>query len=409
MTRAPRAALPVLLVALLAFAGLGVVRAVTGGGTPTTQERVNALSAAIRCPTCQGLSIKDSPSVLADGSRQIVEEQIRAGRTDAQVQQYFVDRYGAFVLLRPDPAGPGLLVWLLPALAVPVGGVLMYRWLRRGKATAPATGAGAPVASNVEADGDAAAALTAYRTGLLAPDDSPAGEALREALHVRVAADVDGLDAAEVQRVDLRLGAAARRYAARERRPSRPVTSGRSLPRRTVTGLSVGMLVLGAGAALAFGVRERGSTDLPTGDLPGGASAAASAPAAPGLSELQAATRSRPDDPTTWIALGRAEEAGQAFGRALAAYDQALRLRPSDDVRLLRAGLLLRAGSSTEALQAVEPLAQRYPDDPDTVLLLGLAQEQTGAAGAKETLRRFLELAPDEPGAAAVRELLARR
>src|SRR3546814_1328391 len=54
---------------------------------PPLQERVAAVSATIRCPTCQGLSIQDSPSVLATGSRQIVEQQLREGRTPDEVRQ----------------------------------------------------------------------------------------------------------------------------------------------------------------------------------------------------------------------------------------------------------------------------------------------------------------------------------
>ena len=75
-----RVAAALLLAAALVVAGLGLTQAASFDPSPTLQERVDAVAATLRCPTCQGLSIKDSPSVLADGSRQIVEQQLREGR-----------------------------------------------------------------------------------------------------------------------------------------------------------------------------------------------------------------------------------------------------------------------------------------------------------------------------------------
>lgn len=402
-----RAGATAVVLALVAFAGLGVVRAVGSGDATTVQERVDAVSATIRCPTCQGLSIKDSPSILADGSRKIVAEQVGQGRTPDQIRQYFVERYGAFVLLSPDTGGPGLLVWLLPVLAVSVGGLWAWRWLRReppGRPL-PVTPAGAESGTDDETDGDALVALQAFRSGQLDPGDSAAGEALREALLVRIAAaEDDSVDAGAIRRADSRLGASYRRYRTRESRARARVVPARGLPRRAVTGLTVALLLLATGTALAVGVRIRGATDLATGDLPGGVPVAR---AAPGLAPLLSATRSRPDDPDTWVALGRAYDGAAQVGAAVAAYDRALRLRPeADDVALLRAGVLVRAGSAREALPTLERLGARYPEDPDTVLLLGLAQDKIGLPAATQTLRRFLAVAPDAPAAPAVRRLL---
>ena len=385
-----RTAAALLLAAALAVAGLGLARAASPGGSATLQERVDAVAATIRCPTCQGLSIKDSPSVLADGSRQIVEQQLREGRTPDEVRQYFVDRYGPSAVLSPDPAGAGLLAWLLPAAALPLGGWLGWRRLRRA---APLS------ASAVEADEDATTALAEFGGGSLQPDGSPAGEALREALLVRLAAEEDAVGADARARADERLAAAYRRYARRATETRRPA---RAVPRRTVTVVTVLALLAGSGAALAMGVRTRGASDLPTGDLPGAA--------APGLSQLITATRERAQDPQGWIALGRAYDAGGELVQALRSYDRALALQPeADDVRLLRAAVLVRGGSIGEALPVLTELATRHPDDPDTLLVLGNAQDILERPEAETTLRRFLELAPDAPAADVVRERLAQR
>jgi len=373
----------------LVVAGLGLAQAASPDRPASLQERVDAVGATIRCPTCQGLSIKDSPSVLAAGSRQIVEQQLREGRTPDEVRQYFVDRYGPSAVLSPDPDGAGLLAWLLPVAALPLGGWLGWRRLRRRQP--PAEG---------DRDPDAAAALDAYRAGALRPDATPVGEALHEALLVRLAAEDDGLDAGTRARADARLGAAHRRYA---RQPVATRPRSRALPRRAVTVVTVVALLAGTGAALAVGVRSRGVSDLPTGDLPGPA-------AAPGLSQLTAATRERPKDPQAWLALGRAYDAGGELVEALQSYDRALALRPdADDVQLLRAAILVRGGSVGEALPVLTELGVRHPDDPDTLLVLGNAQDTLGRPEADVTLRRFLELAPDAPAAAVVRERLAQR
>ena len=385
-----RVAVGALLVVAAAVALLGLARAAAPDRPPTLQERVAAVSATIRCPTCQGLSIQDSPSVLATGSRQIVEQQLREGRTPDEVRQYFVDRYGSSALLSPEPDGAGLLAWLLPAIALPVAAGWGWRRLRRS------TGAPGPADPDVAA----AAALRDYRAGSLQPDVSPAGEALQEALMVRAACEQDGLDEEARARADARLAAAVRRY---DRRATEQQPRGRTLPRRTVTALTVLGLVVGTGAALAVGVRTRGAGDLPTGDLPGSA-------AAPGLSQLVAITRDRPLDPQAWVALGRAYDAAGELAEALVSYDRALSLQPgADDVQLLRAAVLVRGGSVAEALPVLVGLAARHPDDPDTLLVLGNAQDILDRPEAEVTLRRFLELAPDAPAAAAVRERLAQR
>jgi cytochrome c-type biogenesis protein CcmH len=107
----------------LLVAGAAVVVVVAallarGGGAPATiEDRLQAISAGLRCPVCQNLSLADSPSRLAGEMRAEVEEQLRAGRTDEEVRAFFVDRYGAWVLLEPR----SLLPFLVPIAAVALG------------------------------------------------------------------------------------------------------------------------------------------------------------------------------------------------------------------------------------------------------------------------------------------------
>ena len=76
------------------------------------------------CPVCQGEAIGDSPSETSTAMMDIVEEKVAAGESDAQIVDYFTDRYGNGILLDPPFSGSTLLVWLLPGATV-AGGVWM--------------------------------------------------------------------------------------------------------------------------------------------------------------------------------------------------------------------------------------------------------------------------------------------
>lgn len=105
-----RAVLPVLLMAALAVVAWGVL-----AGPAASVDRAYELEQRLRCPTCQSVSIADSPSETAAAMRQEVEQQVAAGRTDEQVFDYFRARYGDWVVLEPPASGVTLLLWLLPA------------------------------------------------------------------------------------------------------------------------------------------------------------------------------------------------------------------------------------------------------------------------------------------------------
>ena len=100
---------------------------------------VREVASDLRCVVCQGLSLQDSPSTLAQNMRAIIREQLEAGRTPEQVKQHFVESYGEFILLAPEPRGFNLAVYILPILAVLIGAFVIViatrRWSRRGTQT----------------------------------------------------------------------------------------------------------------------------------------------------------------------------------------------------------------------------------------------------------------------------------
>ncbi len=136
--------------ALLAIAAVGLL-----AGNQSPGDRAYAIEQRLRCPTCKSVSVAESPSQTAAGMRQIVAEQVAAGRTDEEIFGYFTQRYGQWVLLDPPFAGQTLLLWLLP-LAAAGGGVLVL--LTRGK-----VGAADPDQLSDAERQRVAAALDAYR------------------------------------------------------------------------------------------------------------------------------------------------------------------------------------------------------------------------------------------------------
>jgi cytochrome c-type biogenesis protein CcmH len=97
---------------------------------PKQEQRVQKLGKQFRCAVCQGLSIADSPASMARSQLDKVRELVAAGKSDAEIRDYFVERYGEWVLLEPKKEGFTLLIWLGPALFV-VFGFLLIASLRR--------------------------------------------------------------------------------------------------------------------------------------------------------------------------------------------------------------------------------------------------------------------------------------
>ena len=92
---------------------------------------MQALGKQLRCPMCQGLSIADSPSSAARAQLDKVRELVAAGKTDQEIRDYFIARYGEWALLEPPASGMNVLVWLLPLALLVGGGLAIARTMRR--------------------------------------------------------------------------------------------------------------------------------------------------------------------------------------------------------------------------------------------------------------------------------------
>lgn len=76
------------------------------------EGRARAISQNLRCLVCQNESIDESNAPLAADLRVLVREQLVKGLSDNEIYQYVTDRYGEFVLLRPDASGSNLVIYL---------------------------------------------------------------------------------------------------------------------------------------------------------------------------------------------------------------------------------------------------------------------------------------------------------
>ena len=103
---------------------------------PALQARYEALIAEVRCMQCQNQSIKDSNAFLAADLRREIRELLVAGKTDAEIEEFLVTRYGEFVLYRPRMAGRTLILWMAPLALIVVGALVVVR-IVRGRAGLP--------------------------------------------------------------------------------------------------------------------------------------------------------------------------------------------------------------------------------------------------------------------------------
>ena len=106
---------------------------------PGEHRRVQGIASQLRCLVCQNQSIADSDADLAVDLRKQVIEQINAGRTDKEIIDYMVERYGDFVLYNPPFKASTIILWLGPVVIFLGAAVAFYINVRRRKSTVAAS------------------------------------------------------------------------------------------------------------------------------------------------------------------------------------------------------------------------------------------------------------------------------
>jgi len=90
----------------------------------------------LRCAVCQNQPVSESNADLARDMRLIIREQLEAGKSREEIIDYFVARYGDYVLLKPPYRGPGFPLWVVPVVLLLVLVVSAFGYLRRRRRAA---------------------------------------------------------------------------------------------------------------------------------------------------------------------------------------------------------------------------------------------------------------------------------
>jgi cytochrome c-type biogenesis protein CcmH len=101
------------------------------------EERARAIDHALRCVVCQSESVASSNANWAEDARRTVRELITAGSSDEEIFDFFVARYGEFVLMSPRTSGSNWLLWAAGPIMLLLAGIIGFLYLR-GRESAPA-------------------------------------------------------------------------------------------------------------------------------------------------------------------------------------------------------------------------------------------------------------------------------
>jgi cytochrome c-type biogenesis protein CcmH len=116
-----------LLIVNTAFAG----EAKPLADDPVIEARLKAMSSELRCLVCQNTTLADSSAPLAEDLRKEIRVQMHAGKSDKEVVEYLVARYGDFVRYRPPVNNETALLWFGPFALLLIGAFVLYRVLKK--------------------------------------------------------------------------------------------------------------------------------------------------------------------------------------------------------------------------------------------------------------------------------------
>ena len=347
----------VLVVALVA--GSGILRS----APPSAAQRAAAIESVVRCPSCEDLSVATSSAPTALTVRSTVRQLIAEGRTDQQVKDYLVARYGSSIVLEPPASGWSLLVWLLPLLGGLVATVAVATVLIRRRHAVDEEPAGA--------DGTE-------------PLDGVALEERRRFLRLSLAdADAEYLagDLSDKDYLALRHRDMLRLAALEARTPE--VSGAAAL--RPARGVIVADQPVGGSGSTPFDRRSGATEDPAPADPTGGA-------VAPPPRRSHRSRRSR------WYLGGAVAAFGAALvvGVSLFATNRLPGQTPTGSVSLsqdqqvaqslAQAAVLENQGQAGQAAQLYQSVLDGHPDNEVALAQLGWPEYQTGRSGGRASL-----------------------
>ena len=97
---------------------------------PDIENRTARIGARLRCPVCRQQSVAESSSRIAREMQDVIREMLVQGRSEQEIEVYFVEAYGPWILLKPRAEGINLVVYLGPAAALLLGLLFLARRFR---------------------------------------------------------------------------------------------------------------------------------------------------------------------------------------------------------------------------------------------------------------------------------------
>ena len=133
--------LSLLMLLVLALPAMAVIETYQFD-TELQRQRYNAFIEELRCPKCQNQNLSGSDSAIAQDLRRQIHQMIMAGKSQIEITQYMVDRYGDFVLYRPRFNAATAVLWLGPVVLLVLGLGIWAMLSRRRKSAVPENGDG---------------------------------------------------------------------------------------------------------------------------------------------------------------------------------------------------------------------------------------------------------------------------
>ena len=112
-----------------AFILLGLSSGPSAEASP--EDRIESLSASIRCPFCNGESLADSQANVAADYRSLIAEQVEAGMTDEEIVNEFAANFGDSFILDTSTSPWSIVLWVVPVAVLLVGGTVVLMMKRR--------------------------------------------------------------------------------------------------------------------------------------------------------------------------------------------------------------------------------------------------------------------------------------
>jgi cytochrome c-type biogenesis protein CcmH len=104
---------------------------------PAIEQRLNKLSQELRCLVCQNETLADSRADLAEDLRDEIRQQMKAGKSDKEIVAFLTDRYGQFILYRPQVTPTTYLLWFGPFVLLLGGLALLFYYIKQRRDLIP--------------------------------------------------------------------------------------------------------------------------------------------------------------------------------------------------------------------------------------------------------------------------------